>query len=224
MHNPLRSEAEAFRWVVVIAAGAATVMVVTWLTRPLIGAIWGLILIGAGIVYLIRSSRGADLQKVTITRGGDGRYRVLLMANQTVRSPDLVEAAVKATEGHTRHEIMLVVPTLVHSRAALWASETDEATERARQRMELTLLDLKQAGRNARGKVGDTAPSQALADSLGDFPADEIIISTLPRESSHWLEQGVVERARIEIDLPIQHLIWDPKGDVVDQGLKTGDA
>lgn len=213
MHNPLRSEAEAFRWVVVIAAGAATVMIVTWLTRPLIGALWGLFLIIAGIVYLVRSSRGADRQTITITKGGDGCYRVLMMANQTVRSPDLVEAAVAATAGHRRSEILLVVPTLVHSRAALWASETDEASERARQRMELTLLDLKEAGRNAQGRVGDVAPTQALADALGDFPADEIIISTLPRESSHWLEQGVVERARVEIDLPVRHLIWDPRGE-----------
>lgn len=211
MHNPLKSEAVAFRWLVVIAGGAATVMVVTWLTRPLFGSLWALLLVIAGIVFVIRSARGAERQEVAVTEGGDGRYRVLVMANQTVRSPDLIEAALRATEDRGKSEILLVVPTLVRSRAALWASDTDAAAERARQRMELTLLDLKQAGRAARGRVGDTEPNQALADALAEFPADEIIISTLPAAASHWLEQGVVERARNEIALPVEHLVWDPR-------------
>jgi hypothetical protein len=41
------------------------------------------------------------------------------------------------------------------------------------------------------------------------FQADEIVISTHPPERSHWLERGVVERARDEIDLPVTHVVVD---------------
>ncbi len=54
MHNPLRSEADAFRWVVVFALGAASVIALTLLTRPLAGALWGLMLVLAGVAHAYR--------------------------------------------------------------------------------------------------------------------------------------------------------------------------
>ncbi|MDX6651600.1 MAG: hypothetical protein QOJ38_381 [Solirubrobacterales bacterium] len=43
MGNPLRSEADAFRWLVVIVAAAAAVIALALLTRPLFGALLGLV-------------------------------------------------------------------------------------------------------------------------------------------------------------------------------------
>lgn len=43
------SEEAVFRWVVVIAVAAATVIVLTLLTSPLVGALWGLALVCAGV-------------------------------------------------------------------------------------------------------------------------------------------------------------------------------
>ncbi len=39
------SEAAVFRWVVIVGVGAASVVGLTLLTRPLVGAIWGLVLV-----------------------------------------------------------------------------------------------------------------------------------------------------------------------------------
>ena len=36
-----------------------------------------------------------------------------------------------------------------------------------------------------------------------------MIISTHPPERSHWLEAGVVERAREELDIPVTHVVVD---------------
>ena len=58
MGNPLRSEAEAFRWLLVIAAGAASVIALALLIRPLAGALWALLLIAAAIGYGWRLWRG----------------------------------------------------------------------------------------------------------------------------------------------------------------------
>ena len=208
MHNPLRSEADAFRWVVVIGLGAASVIGLTLLTRPAIGAVWAAALIGFGAGLAYRSSRGSLPRSVELSRGGDERRRILVVANQTVGGRRLLEE-IRNRAGGGEAEILVLTPALTSSRAAHWASDVDEAIERARQRMELSVIAIEEAGLKARGVVGDSDPNLAIEDALHAFPADEIIISTHPPERSRWLERGVVQRARHEIDLPVTHVIVD---------------
>lgn len=209
MHNPLRSEADAFRWVVGIGAGAVTVVVLTLLTRPVMGAVWAALLVGfaAGAAY--RSSRGSLPRSLTVGRGADGRHRLLVVANETVRGQALLEEIENRCRGR-ESEILVVTPALTASRASHWASDVDEAMEQAKQRMELSLIEIeKRLGLKARGEVGDSDPNVAIEDALRVFPADEIVISTHPAQRSRWLERGVVERAREQIDLPIAHVVVD---------------
>jgi hypothetical protein len=208
MHNPLRSEADAFRWIVLIGIGCASVVVLTLLTRPAIGVAWAAALIGFGVGIAWRSSRGSLRNSVRLTQGGDGKRRLLVVANQTVGGRALLREIEKRGRGADT-EVLLITPAMVGSRAAHWSSDVDEATELARQRMELSLQAIQEAGLRARGKVGDSEPSVAIEDALGDFPADEIIISTHPPDRSRWLEGGVVERAREEIELPVTHVVVD---------------
>ena len=208
MHNPLRSEADAFRWVVVIGAAALSVIVLTLLTRPAVGVVWSAALIGFGAGIAWRSSRGSMSPGVELTRGGDGRHRVLVVANQTVGGRALLDEVVGRSGGR-EGEVLVVTPALTGSRAAHWSSDIDEALEQARQRMELSVLALRDAGLRARGVVGDSDPNVAIEDALAGFAADEIVISTHPPERSRWLERGVVERARDRIDLPITHVVVD---------------
>lgn len=63
LRNPFRNEADAFRVLVMIVAGGAIVVAVALLTRPLIGACVGLILLAAGLWRawgLIQAWRRAD--------------------------------------------------------------------------------------------------------------------------------------------------------------------
>lgn len=48
------SEQAVFRWVVIVGVAAASAIALTLLTRPLVGAIWGLVLVCAGIAYAYR--------------------------------------------------------------------------------------------------------------------------------------------------------------------------
>lgn len=208
MHNPLRSEADAFRWVVVIGAGAVAVIVLTLLTRPVFGVVLAAALLGFGAGVAYRSSRGSLPGSVELTRGGDGKHRVLVVANETVGGGELLEEIRRRCHGRDC-EVLVVTPALAVSRAEHWASDVDEAIELARQRMELSLIAIRELGLRARGEVGDSDPNMAIEDALGSFPADEIVISTHPPESSRWLERGVVERARERIDLPIVHVVVD---------------
>jgi GABA permease len=208
VHNPLRSEADAFRWVVVIGVGAASVAALTALTRPAVGVAWAALLLGFGAGVAYRASRGSLPRSVSLSRGEDGRHRLLVVANETVGGTALRDEIRNRTRGRDS-EILVVTPALAGSRAAHWASDVDEALELARQRMELSLIEIDRLGLKARGEIGDSDPNVAIEDALRTFPADEIVISTHPPERSHWLERGVVERARTEIDLPITHVVVD---------------
>ncbi len=208
MHNPLRSEADAFRWLIVIGAGAASVIALTLLTRPAVGAVWGAVLIGFGLGVAFRTLRGSPPRSADLSRGGDGTYRLLAVANETVTGRALLEEVGRRCRGR-RAEILVVTPALAGSGAAGWASDVDEGVELARQRMELSLIAIREAGLTARGEVGDSDPNAAIEDALRAFPADEIIISTHPPDRSRWLEQRVVQRARDEIDLPVTQVVVD---------------
>ena len=208
MHNPLRSEADAFRWVVVIGVAAVSVIGLTLLTRPVIGVVWAASLLGFGAGVAYRSSRGSLPRSVELTRGGDGKHRVLVVANETVGGGELLEE-IQSRCRNRRCEILVVTPALAGSRASHWASDIDEAIELARQRMELSLIAIGELGLRAKGEIGDSDPNVAIEDALRVFPADEIVISTHPPQRSRWLEHGVVERARREIDLPITHVVVD---------------
>lgn len=208
MHNPLRSEADAFRWVILIGLGAVSVIALTLLTRPVIGVVWAAALIGFGAGLAYRGARGALPRSVALTRGGDGKHRLLVVANETVEGKELRNEIRSRCSGRDC-EILVVTPALAVSRASHWASDIDEAIELARQRMELSLIAIRELGLKARGEIGDSDPNIAIEDALGAFPADEIIISTHPPHRSRWLEHGVVDRAREQIDLPISHVVVD---------------
>jgi uncharacterized membrane protein HdeD (DUF308 family) len=48
------NEAAVFKWVVIVGIVAAVVIAVTLLTRPLVGALLGLVFVIAGCVYAYR--------------------------------------------------------------------------------------------------------------------------------------------------------------------------
>ena len=212
MHNPLRSEADAFRWIVITGIAAASVIALTLLTRPAIGAAWGAALVGFGAGLAWRSARGSLSRNVPLSQGDDGRRRLLVVANQTVGGGALLSEIENRCRGR-ESEILVVTPALAGSRAAHWSSDLDEAIELARQRLELSLQAIQERGLRARGRVGDSEPLVAIEDALAEFPADEIVISTHPAQRSRWLEQGVVKRAREEVQLPVTHVVVDLEAD-----------
>jgi hypothetical protein len=62
------SEEAVFRWVVIVGIAAASIVGLTLLTRPLVGALWGLVLVCVaswhGIRWVVRKrceSRSKDL-------------------------------------------------------------------------------------------------------------------------------------------------------------------
>ena len=194
--------------VVTICIAAGSVVALTLLTRPVVGVIWAAVLLGFGAGLAYRSARGSLPRRVAVSHNDDSMHRLLVIANQTVAGEALLEEIRNRTRGRSS-EVLVVTPALVGSRAAHWASDVDQGIELARRRMEQSLLAIRAAGLQARGEIGDSDPSVAIEDALRQFPADEIVVSTLPPEKSRWLEHGVVDRTRAEVDLPVTHVIVD---------------
>ena len=166
------------------------------------------LLLGVGIGFVWAASRGSEPQRAEVASAGDSAFRVLVVANQTVGGEALLEEIRNRCRGRTA-EVMVTVPALPGSRLAYWASATDEAVEEAKQRLAESLAAIENLGIQARGQVGDQDPNVAMADALRAFPADELIISTHPASTSKWLDRGVVEKARDQVDLPVTHVVVD---------------
>jgi hypothetical protein len=106
-------------------------------------------------------------------------------------------------------EVRVVCPILP-SRAHYIASDIDRELAEARRRLDATLAWAREHGFDAAGRVGDdTPPMTAIEDELRRFPADELLISTHPPGRSHWLELGLVEQAREQLDMTVTHVVVD---------------
>jgi hypothetical protein len=60
-------------------------------------------------------------------------------------------------------------------------------------------------------EVGDASSAFGVVeDELREHGADEVIISTYPRGRSNWIETGIVERLRDELEIPVTHVVVQP--------------
>jgi len=206
--NPLRSEAEAFRFLLATVAYFAAIVLATALGGRWVGLAVFIVLSAAVLGWWLHARRTEAPVRTRPTRqsAADAR-RILVIANETVGGGTLRDCIREKTEGY-RAEVLVVTPAL-NSPLRHWASDEDEARAAAQKRLDASLGRLRSAGIQARGEVGDGEPLQAIEDALRTFGADEIIISTHPEGRSHWLERGVVSGARERFAVPITHVVVD---------------
>ena len=207
MINPLRSEAEAFRFVLGSLAYFAAIAVAAVINRWLGVAVF-VVLTTALVVWWMRARRSEQPRREAVPhRGAEDERRILVVANETVRGEALRTVIGERAAGHLAH-VLVVVPAL-NARLRHWTSDEDGARAAAEERLRSSLAELGRSGVAARGEVGDSDPLQALEDGVRKFGPDEIIISTHPEGRSHWLESGVVTRARERFAVPITHVVVD---------------
>jgi hypothetical protein len=208
MINPFRSEAEAYRFLLLSVGYFAAIAVAALAIGKWAGIVVFLGLTIAGLVYVVRAHSGEPRQQTVPTRRGrENERRILVIANETVGGERLREEIRSRSEGVDEH-VFVVCPAL-NSPLRHWASDEDGARIQAQERLNTSLSRLRQAGVDAKGEIGDAEPLQAMEDALRLFGADEIIISTHPEGRSHWLEKGIVDAARERFAVPITHVVVD---------------
>ena len=127
--------------------------------------------------------------------------RILVLANKTAESPDLLQAL---RDKGTEHEYVLVVPA---SGGALEkAADPDAAREHTQPHLDAALEKWRAEGFNVEGSVGDSDPAAAVQDACNFGEFDEIIVSTLPLRVSKWMKMDLPSKAERATGLPITHV------------------
>ena len=207
MINPFRSEAEAFRFLIGAIVYFAAIAIASAVGGWKAGVPVFVVLSAIVVVWWLRARRAERPIQTAPRPHAPGERRILVIANETVGGTKLREM-IRERSKQVRAEILVVTPAL-NSPLRHWASDEDRARVAAQERLDASLRRLESLGLRAHGEVGDGDPLQAMEDALRTFGADEIILSTHPEGRSHWLERGVVEKARERFAVPITHVVVD---------------
>jgi hypothetical protein len=122
------------------------------------------------------------------------RAHVLVIANQTIVGGPLL-AAIRERAAASPAEFTLVAPA-------------DQPG--VQRRLERALEELRGAGIEATGHIGDPDPVTAALNTVHDEQVDEIIVSTFPAGTSDWLGRDVVGRIEKGAERPVTHVVVAP--------------
>ena len=175
MRNPLRTEAEAFSFVLVAAVCFLALALAAVFGGRWVGiAVFLALVLGIAVGIYLRSEPTVREPAVWERRAGDGRRRILVVADGTLGSDLLREEVRRRTEG-VDAEVLVVAPGLATSDR--FDAGAEAARAQASRQVEETVAALSKAGVLAWGTVGDADPLRALRDALRTFRADELIVA-----------------------------------------------
>jgi hypothetical protein len=180
MRNPLRSEAEAYRFLGVIIVGAAVIIAASFINT------W----LGVAVAVIAFAALGRWLMKEPVPGAADpprpvasgtppGTRRVLVVAppgTESVTAPDGAE-------------LLIVVPALASTAESLTGAVDDR-----RHDAERTAATLESRLPQARVEVGADDPALAVEDALRVFGADEVLVVG---------DDGMLEAIRERVAVPV---------------------
>ena len=136
---------------------------------------------------------------VDVTAEGDGAANVLVIANETMLGPQLLDRIrERAAQGEA--SFLLLSPQ---------SDPTQGTHPEAERRLRRALSELRGAGIDAHGQVAHPDPFEAAMEAIREERVDEIIVSTFEPERSGWLRRDLVERLRNETKLPVEHVVGE---------------
>jgi hypothetical protein len=131
--------------------------------------------------------------------------RVLVVANRTAESPELLDALrTRTLQGPCA--FTLLVPSTPHGIG--WAADMHGGGEEAERHRAAFVEELRVEGLNvADAKVGDPDALAAIQDECNFGEYDELIVSTLPLHVSKWLRVDLPRKAKAATGLPVTHVV-----------------
>jgi hypothetical protein len=150
------------------------------------------------LIDRLREGTGLPVEHIVVDLAAEGLpFDVtLVVANQTVASPELQDHLRKLAEDGP-HRFIVVVPL---------DSKGGNATSAARSRLEQLVASLDEAGIVAAGMIGDPDPYTATMNAVQYFQISDVVISTLPEDESKWVAEKLVDRVRGAANVPVEHI------------------
>lgn len=211
MKNPFRTETDAFHFVWVTIGYFVLIVIGSVINVWLGVAVFAILTIAVAWWLMGRGDGKERPVKQAPAPSPPEEHRILVVANETVGGAELL-GTVRERAGGKTVRVLVVCPAL-NSPLKQWTSDEDEARALAQERLDQSLTGMRAVGLDANGEIGDGDPIQAIEDAVRTFRPDELILSTHPEGRSHWLERGVVDRARERFELPLTHVIVDLDAD-----------
>jgi hypothetical protein len=146
----------------------------------------------------LHEGSGLPVEHVVVDLGEEGLpFGVtLVLANLTAASPELIQHLEQLAEEGPRRFIA-VVPL---------ESKEGGATQQAQERLGKLVQSLREHGIVAAGMIGDPDPYTAAMNALQFFQISEVVISTLPGDTSKWVADKLVERVQSASNVPVEHI------------------
>src|SRR5918911_865227 len=150
------------------------------------------------LIERLQEASGKPVEHVVVDLKSEGLpFDVtLVVANQTVAAPELIERLEALAEEGPRRFIVVVPQD--HGQGS--------AVGEARRRLSTLLDSLDDAGVVAAGMIGDPDPYTAVMNAGQYFHISEIVISTPPQDASKWVADKLVERVRDATNVPVEHI------------------
>ena len=133
------------------------------------------------------------------------RKHLLVLANQTVDSPDLI-AAVEERAAEAPIRVTMLAPVL-------WSER-----EEAHARLEEACRRLKERGIESESVLGDADPIVAVQEVWDPGRFDEIVVSTFASGASRWMQIDLPHRIAKLTDCTVRHVESRPAPEPVPPG------
>jgi hypothetical protein len=118
---------------------------------------------------------------------------LLVVANRTVDSPELLDALKERAQRGPIH-VTLLAPTT-------WSER-----EEAEQRLAAAVAALAAGDVRSEGMVGDADPIVAVQEAWNPGRYDEVVVSTLTEGASRWLQIDLPHRVARLTDCQVRHV------------------
>ena len=139
---------------------------------------------------------------------GKGGKRALVVVDEAVAGNELRESLI-AHLGQEVGQVFVVAPALTDSGLKYMLGDVDASIGPAEERLQRTLEELRKAGIDATGEVGDADPMMAISDEVQKLDPDQVLVVAHRDEDGAFAEQGLLEQAQRDLDLRVVELVVD---------------